>query len=134
LDFFRGLLRLLGCALLRRLFRPRLVRAPTTWRSAGTARPVLTPAAGVKILDATINSCPIANTSLHYRTCGANVQLDFPERGFILQLLPIGGSAELCFDGTEISLMSGALGRLASGRDGRRTKAPLARILSSTKF
>ncbi len=55
------------------------------------ARPVLTPTHGARVLDATMNYCAMSDLRLYYRAYGADVRLEFPETGYLLQLVPLRG-------------------------------------------
>jgi len=72
------------------------------------AKPVLTPVPGVALLDAALNYCPVNNVGLCYRRYGADVQMEFPESGYFLNLMPIRGSGELSIGETTIELAEGA--------------------------
>ena len=71
------------------------------------AKPVLTPTGGVRMLDATMNYCALSDLRLYYRAYGADVRLEFPETGYLLQLIPLGGNGELTIGRKTISLAAG---------------------------
>ena len=71
------------------------------------AKPVLTPTGGARVLDATMNYCPLNDLRLYYRAYGADVRLEFPETGYLLQLIPLRGSGELTIGQKTISLAPG---------------------------
>ena len=72
------------------------------------AKPVLTPARGVKALDAAMNYCRINNVWLYYRAYGAGVQLEFPETDYFLKVIPLRGRGELATGKTTMPLAPGA--------------------------
>ena len=71
------------------------------------AKPVLTPTGGTRVLDATMNYCPLNDLRLYYRAYGADVRLEFPETGYLLQLIPLRGSGELTIGQKTIPLAAG---------------------------
>jgi hypothetical protein len=71
------------------------------------AKPVLTPARGAKLLDATMNYCPMNDLRLYYRRYGAAVWLEFPETEYLLQVVPLRGKGELIIGGVGTALMPG---------------------------
>ena len=71
------------------------------------ARPVLTPTHGARVLDATMNYCAMSDLRLYYRAYGADVRLEFPETGYLLQLVPLRGSGELTIGKTTMAMAPG---------------------------
>lgn len=71
------------------------------------AKPVLTPTHGARALDATMNYCPLNDLRLYYRRYGAGVRLEFPETGYMLQIVPLHGKGELAIGKTVIALAPG---------------------------
>ncbi len=72
------------------------------------ARPILTPARGAKMLDATMNYCPMDDLRLYYRRYGAAVWLAFPETEYLLQIVPLRGKGELIIGGVSSAMKAGA--------------------------
>lgn len=71
------------------------------------AKPVLTPTDGARSLDAVMNYCPMNDVRLYYRGYGADVRLEYPGSGCLMQLVPLRGRGELVFGGTTIALTPG---------------------------
>ena len=72
------------------------------------AKPVLTPIHSAKTLDAVMNYCTMKDLRLYYRRYGASVRLEFPETGYLLQIIPLRGSGELTAGKTTIALAPGS--------------------------
>lgn len=71
------------------------------------AKPVLTPTDGTGSLDAVMNYCAMNDVRLYYRGYGADVRLEYPETGYLMQLVPLRGCGELVLGGATIALVPG---------------------------
>jgi hypothetical protein len=71
------------------------------------AKPVLTPTSGLRVLNAAMNCCSINNTCLYYRKYGAPVQLEFPETGYFVKLIPLRGNGELSIGKATLPMAAG---------------------------
>ena len=78
------------------------------------ARPVLTPTHGARVLDATMNYCAMSDLRLYYRAYGADVRLEFPETGYLLQLVPLRGSGELTIGKTTMAMAPGVTAMISA--------------------
>jgi len=71
-------------------------------------KPTLKPANGVKLLNASFNSCQVQNVGLDCGCYGAAVYLEFPEADYFLQMFPIQGKGEIISGKTTTTLMPGS--------------------------
>jgi len=71
------------------------------------AKPVLVPAAGSETFNAALNNCRLQHVEFTYCAYGTAVGVEFPETGFVSELLPIRGAGEVVCGKTSATLTAG---------------------------
>jgi hypothetical protein len=84
------------------------VEEARSWFARAFTAPLIVPAPGADVFDATINGRQFQNMGLFYVTFGAAIKFEFQPVGLFCQLFPIGGSGEITFGRSSFGLSGNA--------------------------